>query len=88
MSNPNTFINNYVATTQTLISTLQQLRVYNDMIVQDGTLITRYFSQTGGVRADIVAADVTNASSAVTQLLFTFDSGSPTQKSALYKLLP
>lgn len=92
MSNPNSFINTYVATIQNLVNNLEDLRTFNDMLTADPTLITRYFAQdpTKGPapRSDIVAADVTNAEAAVVQLLFSFDSGTPTQKSYLFKMLP
>jgi hypothetical protein len=89
MSNPISFVNNYVTNIQALINTLEDLRVQNDMITQDSTLITRYFSSGPmGVRTDIVAADITAAQNALVQILFTFDSGSPPQKSALYKMMP
>jgi hypothetical protein len=96
MSNPVSFVGSYVSTIQSLISNLQALRTMNDQIAQDSTLVTRYFS-TPSIsvgqgqtipRTDIAAADVTNARDAIVQLLFTFDSGSPTQKSYLYKVLP
>ncbi len=87
MSNPVSFMNNYVGSIQQLVSTIEALRTYNDMITQDNTLISRYFSSVGA-RTDITAGDVTNAQAAVTQLLFTFDSGSPTQKSYLFKTAP
>lgn len=59
------------------------------MLTQDPTLITRYFnaSITPNSRTDIVAADITAAQGAITQMLFTFDSGNPTQKAALFKML-
>lgn len=90
MSNANSFINNYVAAAQTLVSVLEQLRLYNTMIAQDATLITRYFDNTNnpGHRTDIVAADMTNAQSAVVQMLVPFDTGSPPQKSFFFKMLP
>lgn len=87
MSNPVSFMNNYVGTIQRLVDDLESLRTYNDMLAQDGTLITRYFSDPSH-RTDIVAQDVTNAQSAVVQMLFPFDSGTPTQKSYLFKMLP
>ena len=86
MSNATTFATSYFANIQTLITTLEALRMQNDQIAQDATLITRYFAGPSP-RADIVAQDMTNAAAAVTQLLFTFDSGAPTQKSYLFKLL-
>lgn len=99
MSNPVSFINSYVQNIQTLIYTLEDLRTQNDQITQDSTLISRYFSTTSYntsangqpitvPRTDVVAQDLTNAQAALIQLLFTFDSGSPTQKSYLFKILP
>lgn len=80
-------MNTYTGNIQSFISLLEDLRTQNDMISQDSTLITRYF-QTPTARTDVVAQDVTNAQAAITQLLFAFDTGTPTQKSYLFKLLP
>lgn len=86
MADPVNFANNYFAMIDDLIKDLELLRTLNDRIVQDGTLITEYFSSPSP-RSDLVAADITNAASAINQLLFAFDSGAPTQKSYLFKLL-
>jgi hypothetical protein len=86
MTNAASFGNLYFQTVQNLVNDLETLQELNDRIVQDATLIPSYFTS-GGARTDIVAQDVTNAESAVNQLLFTFNSGSPTQKSFLFKLL-
>lgn len=90
MSNPTAFVNNYVAATQTLIAVLEQLRLYNTMIAQDNTIITRYFDNTNnpGHRTDIVAADMTNAQNAVVQMLVPFDTGAPPQKAFFFKMQP
>jgi hypothetical protein len=87
MSNPVTFINQYSQNIVQLVQMLQTLATQNDQLASDPTIVTRYFAAPGA-RTDIVAADVTNASSALVQVLFTFNSGSPTQKSFLYKMLP
>lgn len=87
MSNPINFVNNYVSQVQQLNSVLQGLRGMNDQLVQDPTLATRYVTASGA-RTDIVAADITNASNAVVQVLFAYDSGTPTQKSFIFKLFP
>jgi hypothetical protein len=87
MSNPITFVNNYVLTLQQYNQTLQALANLNDQLASDPTLATRYFQQPGA-RTDITATDITNAQSAIVQFLFTFNSGSPTQKSFVYKLFP
>ena len=86
MTNATTFGTQYFNAVQSLINDLENLRVLNDRMAQDNTLISGYFSASGA-RSDIAAQDFTNASGAVTQLLFSFDSGSPTQKSYLFKLL-
>ncbi len=87
MSNAISFVNSYVSGCQQINTILQTLRGLNDQLASDPTLPSRYFSSPGA-RTDIVAQDITNASSAVVQLLFTFDSGSPTQKSSIFKLFP
>jgi hypothetical protein len=89
MSNPISFITNYTNNIVTLVEVMENLRVQNDMIDQDSTLIDRYFAAGPmGVRTDIDKAAVTAAHDALVQLLFTYDSGSPSQKSSLYKMMP
>ena len=95
MSNPVSFVNSYTQNIVQFCQLMQVLRGNNDQIVQDPTLIDRYFATTNPgnpnisvVRTDITAQDVENAKSAVEQLLFAYDSGSPTQKSYLMKMLP
>ncbi len=93
MSNPTTFINDYSNNIVQLVKTLKALETQNNMIDSDSTLLDRYFAGTptspfGSPRADIVKADVTAAHGAMVQLLFAFNSGAPTQASALYKMLP
>ena len=87
MSNPTTFMNNYVTAIQNLTNALNAAQNIASILADDSTLVTRYF-QTTGARTDIVAADVTNASSAIGQVLFAFNSGAPTQASYLYKMYP
>jgi len=86
MSNPISFMDLYVQKIQNLIEMMEDLRTTNSMIDADPTLITRYFA--GNAREDIVAADVTAAHDAMVQLIFSYDSGSPSQKAALFKMLP
>ncbi len=95
MSNPVSFVNTYTQNIVQLAQLLQTLRGNNDQLTQDPTLIDRYFATSNPsnpnvtvVRTDITAQDVTNAKDALTQMLFTYDSGSPTQKSYLFKMLP
>lgn len=90
MSNPNTIINAYVSIGQELVSNLEQLRLYNTILAQDPTIITRYFDNVNNPshRTDIVAADVANQQSAVVQMLVPFDTGSPPQKAFFFKMQP
>jgi hypothetical protein len=94
MSNPNTFINLYCAQINNFCNLLQDLRLMNDQLDADPAIVTDYFAQTstdnfGGIpRKDIAEVDVTNAQNALIQMLFAFDSGSPTQKSYLFKVIP
>jgi len=94
MANPKTFIDSYSVSIAQLVSLMQTLRTQNDQLDQDPTLISEYFNPPeppppmAGPRTDIVAEDVTAAHDAIVQLLFTFDSGDPPQKAALYQMLP
>lgn len=95
MSNPVSFINTYTQNIVQYCNLMQVLRSNNDQLQQDPTLITRYFETTNPsnpnisvVRTDITAQDVQNAQAAIVQLLFAFDSGDPTNKSHLFKMLP
>ncbi len=80
---------------RTASALLQTLRGNNDQLEQDPSLIPRYFATTNPsnpnisvVRTDITAQDITNAQAALVQVLFTYDSGTPTNKSKLFKMLP
>lgn len=86
MANPVTFANDYFAQVANLINVLEDLRTLNDRLTQNSSLVTDYFANPVH-RTDITATDFNNAKGAVTQILFTFDSGSPTQKSYLFNLL-
>jgi hypothetical protein len=85
-------MNNFFQLQVQFIQNVQLLRTADDQLKQDPTLIDRYFELTGmgpGVpRKDIVAADITAAQGALEQVFFTLDSGAPTQKSLIYKMLP
>lgn len=76
---------NYINKVKALINALQDCRAEVDKLAQDSTLPASYMSSVNR-RADLVTADFTNANSALVQVIFAFDSGSPTQKSYLYKL--
>lgn len=86
MANPVTFANDYFAQVSTLIQGLEYLRTLNDRMVQDPSLVTDYFASAGH-RTDIDATSFNAAKAAVVQMLFTYDSGSPANKAALFELL-
>jgi hypothetical protein len=95
MSNPVSFVNTYTQNIVQFCQLMQTLRGNNDQLEQDPSLISRYFSMSNPsnpnvsfVRTDITAEDVTAAQAAIAQMLFTYDSGAPTQKSKLFKMLP
>jgi hypothetical protein len=87
MSDPVTFMAYYTAQIQNFVKVLEDLRTQNARITEDPTLIPNYFSSPSA-RKDIVAQDVTNAQNALVQILFAYDSGSPPQKSELFKVMP
>ena len=95
MSNPVSFMNTYTQNIVQFCALMQTLRGNNDQLVSDPTLIDRYFATSNPnnpnisvVRTDINKADVQAAEAAIVQLLFAYDSGSPTNKSSLFKMLP
>ena len=95
MSNPVSFMNTYTQNIVQFCNLMQILRGNNDQLQQDPTLIDRYFATSNPsnpnisvVRTDINKADVQAAEAAIVQLLFAYDSGDPTNKSSLFKMLP
>jgi len=87
MSDPVIFVNYYTAQIQNFIKVLEDLRTQNERIVADPAMISDYFTKPGH-RADITEQDVTGAQGAIDQIAFAYDSGSPTQKSLLFKVVP
>lgn len=69
-----------------LITTLENLQTEYNMVADDTGLPAALATFANGRGWNISAQDVTNAMAAVNQILFTFNSGSPTQASLLYKL--
>jgi hypothetical protein len=93
MANPATFMPSYFNNVAQLINVITTLRMQYDQIVQDPGVVTEYFALSPSgpnipPRTDIKEADVTAAQSALQQVFFTFDSGSPPQKAALYQVMP
>ena len=71
-----------------LVTTLQLLETSQDRMTADSGLASAAAAAAAAIgRTDLVTIDFTNAANAIGQLLFTFNSGAPTQKSYLYKIL-
>ena len=87
MADAANFMHVYSAQIANFVNLLGDLEIMNQQLVDDPSLITRYF-QLSNARTDITATDVSNAQSAIVQMLFTFTSGSPTQQSFLHKMMP
>jgi hypothetical protein len=88
MADAISFINTYSAQIKSFVDMLKDLETKNQQLTEDPSLITRYFDPTATHREDIVAADVTAAQDAIVQLLFTYNSGTPTTASQLLKMFP
>ena len=94
MSNPNSFMHVFAAKTEQFVTLIEDLRGMCDWLVQDPTMLDRYFDQDvsvpggGRPRSDIDKDDVMAAKAAIEQVLFAYDSGSPTQKSKILNLIP
>jgi hypothetical protein len=86
MADPVVYFANLKSSINQLVTTLQQMNTYQDMLTQDATLAAAAAAAGSNVNRTLTAADITAAADAINQLLFTFSSGSPTNKAALYKL--
>ena len=87
MANAPLFFQTMVSDINQLIQILENLNSLQDRMAQDSTLATAAAAAAQATRPDLVAQDFVNAVAAINQLLFTFNSGNPTQKSYLYKML-
>lgn len=82
------FGRNFVTQINATINALEDLRIMQDRMQQEPGLSQAAAAamNTAG-RADLAKVDFDNAAAAIQQILFAFDSGSPPQKSYLYKML-
>jgi hypothetical protein len=89
MADASNFMHLYSAQIQNFVNLLTDLQTKNQQLTEDPSLITRYFDPSNpGHRTDIVADDVSNAQAAIVQMLFTYNSGTPTTASQLLKMFP
>ncbi len=88
MAEPRKFFNDLHDQTQNFLLVLSQIQTLKDRLDSDAGLAAAAASAAvNSGRTDLATIDFTNWNSAVTQFLFTFNSGAPTQKSFLYKVL-
>jgi hypothetical protein len=86
MADPIVFFNNLKSNVNQLVTTLQLLNTYQDMLAQDATLADAAAKAGTSPNRTLTAQDITNVADAINQILFAFNSGSPTQKSYFYKI--
>jgi hypothetical protein len=87
MANATNFYSQILTDVRTLIQTLENLNTDQDRLASDATLAAATATVATNQGNALSATDINNVAVAINQLLFTFNSGSPTQKSYLYKLL-
>ena len=88
MADATTFYRTLTSQIQSLINELENLNTAQDRMASDAGLAAAAANAANAEgRTDLTEADFTNAASAINQILFTFNSGEPTQKSYLYKML-
>lgn len=76
---------NTINVVKQLIAAIQAAENVVDQMAGDSGLAAAYLASQGA-RTDLVAQDFTNMNAALGQIIFTFNSGTPTQKSYLYKM--
>ena len=88
MADASTFSRNVINTVGQLVSVLQQLQTISDRIASDSALAGQAATaaQAAG-RADLSTGDFDRCKASIDQMLFTFNSGNPSQKQNFYKML-
>lgn len=75
-------------TVKQFIYWIDQINTLQDRMVSDPALAASAAEAANAAgRTDLVEADFTNLSDAIVQIMFTWNSGDPTQKSFFYKML-
>ena len=88
MTDAISFGRNFVSTVNTLINAIESAQLQHDRLVEEPTLAQAAADALkASGRADMTTQIINDASSAIQQIVFTYGSGSPTQKSLLYKML-
>lgn len=88
MSNPTTFNQTVNETTKQFIYWIQQIDTLRDRMESDPTLAQDAANAANAAgRADLTAADFNGLKEAIVQIMFTWNSGTPAQKSFFYEML-
>ena len=88
MTDSTSYGRNFIAQINTFINSIEDMRLMRDRMVEEAGLAQSAADAMNAVgRQDLAKADFDNASAALQQIIFAFDSGSPTQKSYLYRML-
>jgi len=88
MTDAVSFGRNFVSAINTLINAIENASLQQDRLASEPELAqaTADALKASG-RPDMTVQIVNDASSAIVQIKFAYDSGAPTQKSLLYKML-
>jgi hypothetical protein len=88
MTDATNFGQSYVGTVRDLIDAIDNANLMQDRLSSESTLAAAVAeAMSGAGRADMTEQVINDAAAAIVQIVFTFNSGSPTQKSLLYKVL-
>jgi hypothetical protein len=88
MTDSVTFGRTFVATINTLIKAIEDADLMQDRMASEPTLAAAAAAAMASAgRSDLSEATFTDAGNAIVQIVFTYNSGNPTQKSLLYKML-
>jgi hypothetical protein len=88
MTDATNFGQSYVGAIRTLIDAIEAASLMQDRLASESTLAANVATAMSGAgRADMTEQVINDAASAIVQIVFAYGSGSPTQKSLLYKVL-
>jgi len=88
MTDATNYGQSFVGTVKALIEAIENANVMQDRLQSEPTLAAdTATAMSGAGRADMTEQVINDAASAIVQIVFAYNSGSPTQKSLLYKVL-
>jgi hypothetical protein len=89
MTDATNYGQSFVSTVKALIDAIENANVIQDRLASEPGLAdaTAAAMASGGIRNDLTGQMINDAANAIVQIVFAYNSGSPTQKSLLYKVL-